>query len=68
MSAQHTLERKPISVSAVDQAFGGKVREILPLMSEIPEEFGRLNKSLGALAARLVLQRFDSLPSAEGRH
>lgn len=32
-------ERMPIDVTATDRAFGGKVKEILPPMSEIPQEF-----------------------------
>ena len=41
MSAQHMPQRKPIKVSAVDQVFGGNVHNILPPMSEIPDEFSR---------------------------
>lgn len=34
-------KRMPIAVSAADRAFGGKLRDILPPMSEIPAEFQR---------------------------
>ena len=33
------MERRPIPVTKADQVFGGKVDEILPPMSEIPDEF-----------------------------
>lgn len=36
--------RKPIKLLAVETAFGGRAMDILPPMSEIPEEFHKGNK------------------------
>lgn len=58
-----TKTRLPIEVTKLDIAFGGKVDEILPPMSEIPDEFKHADSPWGKWQGEWFFQGLKQLPT-----